>query len=50
MVRQLRIDNQDRQRRVAARALDIAHCQHCNGTFNTSSWLAADKQRREARQ
>jgi hypothetical protein len=25
----------------ASQALEIALCQHCNGTFNTLAWLAA---------
>jgi hypothetical protein len=36
-------DLQDRQRRRAARALDIAHCLHHNGQFSTLAWVAAGR-------
>jgi hypothetical protein len=34
---------QDRQRRRAARTLDIAHSQHCNGQYATLAWCAAGR-------
>jgi hypothetical protein len=43
MVRQVQADNQDRQRRRAARLLDVAHCMHHNGTFAALAWAAAGR-------
>jgi hypothetical protein len=40
---------QDRRRRRAARSLDIALSQHCNGGFNTLAWLAAGRPARGIR-
>jgi hypothetical protein len=34
---------QNRQRRRAARALDIAHCLHHNGQFSTLAWVTAGR-------
>lgn len=34
---------QDRQRRRAARLLDIAHCLHHNGQYATLAWAAAGR-------
>jgi hypothetical protein len=34
---------QDRQRRRAARLLDVAHCLHHNGQFSTLAWVAAGR-------
>jgi hypothetical protein len=34
---------QDRQRRHAARLLDVAHCLHHNGQFSTLAWCATGR-------